>query len=374
MVYNPGTALSEEWQKHFMVSSFPGAPANAKIYAFTLKEEGAGFALDNEKVLLGGILTVGMKIGPEGALYLTDWITGWDSKNNGRLWKLDAPQAAGNAIRKEVQSILSENLRARSVENLGSLLRHADMRVRQRAQFELVRRGDVQPLLAAARDSSHRLSRIHALWGVTQLARKSPEHASQLTQFLRDKDPEIRAQAAKMVGDVRYAQGGEALLPLLKDDSARARFFAAEALGRIAYKPAVGPLIEMLEANADRDVYLRHAGSLALALIGDATAIGKLAKHPSTAVRLAAVVALRRLGQPLVADFLSDADEGIVIEAARAINDDGGIEGALRYLAQQLGEKKVSNVPLLRRVINANLRVGIGERADARRVLCSGHR
>ena len=358
MVYNPGTALSEEWRKHFMVSSFPGAPANAKIYAFTLKEEGAGFALDNEKVLLGGILTVGMKIGPDGALYLTDWITGWDSKNNGRLWKLDAPAAAGSAIRKEVQSILSENLRARSVENLGSLLRHADMRVRQRAQFELVRRGDVQPLLAAARDSSHRLSRIHGLWGVTQLARKSPEHASQLTQFLRDKDSEIRAQAAKMIGDVRYAQGGDPLLQLLKDDSARACFFAAEALGRIAYKPAVGPLIEMLEANADRDVYLRHAGSLALALIGDAAAIGKLAKHPSTGVRLAAVVALRRLGQPLVAEFLSDADEGIVTEAARAINDDGGIEGALRYLAQQLGEKKVSHVPLLRRVINANLRVG----------------
>ena len=361
MVYNPGTALSEEWQKHFMVSSFPGAPANAKIYAFTLKEEGAGFALDNEKVLLGGILTVGMKFGPDGALYLTDWITGWDSKNNGRLWKLDASPAAGSPARKEVQSILAENLRARSVDSLGSLLRHADMRVRQKAQFELVRRGDVQPLLAAARDSSHRLSRIHALWGIAQLARKNPDHASQLTQFLRDKDPEIRAQAAKMAGDVRYAQAGDALLPLLKDDSARARFFAAEALGRIAYKPAVGPLIEMLEANDDRDVYLRHAGSLALSRIGDSEAISKLAKHPSAAVRLAAVVALRRLDQPLVGDFLADADERIVTEAARAINDDGGIAGALDALAQQLGNKRFANVPLLRRAINASLRVGTPE-------------
>src|SRR4029453_11095817 len=236
----------------------------------------------------------------------------------------DAPQAAVSAIRKEVQSILADSLSARSAQNVQSLLRHADMRVRQKAQFELVRRGDVQPLLAAARDSSHQLSRIHALWGLTQLARKSSEHASQLTQFLRDKDPEIRAQAAKMVGDIRYEQGGEALLPLLKDDSARARFFAAEALGRMAYKPAVGPLIEMLETNQDRDVYLRYAGSLALALIGDAPAIATLAKHPSAAVRLAAVVALRRLRQPSIADFLSDADEHIVTEAARGINDDGG--------------------------------------------------
>ena len=57
MVYNPGTALPRSGKKHFMVSTSP-SPANAKIYAFTLKEDGAGFALDNEKVLLGGILTV----------------------------------------------------------------------------------------------------------------------------------------------------------------------------------------------------------------------------------------------------------------------------------------------------------------------------
>ena len=361
MVYNPGTALSEEWQKYFMVSSFPGAPANARVFAFTLKEEGAGFALDNERVLLRGILTVGMKIGPDGALYLTDWITGWDSKNSGRLWKLDTPQTAGSAIRKEVQSILAENLSARRSEDMGVLLRHADMRVRQKAQFELVRRGNVDALVAAARDPNHRLGRIHALWGIAQLARKDAQHASQLTPFLRDSDAEIRAQAARMIGDVRYAPGGEALLPLLKDDAARARFFAAEALGRISYKPAVGPLVEMLEANNERDVFLRHAGSLALARIGDAAAIAKLARHPSFAVRLAAVVALRRLGQPLVSEFLADSDQRIVTEAARAINDDGGIPDALPALAQQLADKRFKNTPLLRRAINANLRVGTSE-------------
>ena len=49
MVYNPGTALSEEWRNHFFVSSFPGAPSNARIYAFRLKEDGAGFALDRRQ-------------------------------------------------------------------------------------------------------------------------------------------------------------------------------------------------------------------------------------------------------------------------------------------------------------------------------------
>ena len=45
MVYNPGTALTEEWKNYFFVSSFPGAPGNARIYGFKLKEDGAGFTL-----------------------------------------------------------------------------------------------------------------------------------------------------------------------------------------------------------------------------------------------------------------------------------------------------------------------------------------
>jgi putative membrane-bound dehydrogenase-like protein len=353
MVYNPGTALSDEWRKHFMVSSFPGAPANARIYAFTLKEEGAGFALNNEKVLLRGILTVGMKIGPDGALYLTDWVTGWDSKNSGRLWKLDAPKVAGSPMRKEVQSLLAENFGSRGATELGTLLRHADMRVRQKSQFELVRRNDAQTLLAMARERGDQLARIHALWGLAQLARKDAQHASQLTPFLKDDDSEVRAQAAKMIGDVRHAAAASALLPLLKDSAPRVRFFAAEALGRLE--------LEMLADNNDRDIYLRHAGSLALARIGDAPAIAALSQHPSRGVRLAALVALRRMRHAEVAKFLTDTDEGIVTQAARAINDDGAIEAAVPALAQILGERRFTNEPILRRAINANLRIGTSD-------------
>jgi quinoprotein glucose dehydrogenase len=361
MVYNPGTALSDEWRRHFMVSSFPGAPANARIYAFTLKEEGAGFALENEKVLLGGILTVGMKIGPDGALYLTDWVTGWDSKNSGRLWKLDAPQVAGTPIRKEVQSLLAADFGSRSAGDLSTLLRHVDMRVRQKAQFELARRGDSQTLLAAVRDGGAELARIHGLWGLAQLARKDAQHAAHLAQFLKDDDPEVRAQAAKMIGDVRSAASASALLPLLKDSAPRARFFAAEALGRLSYKPAVAPLVDMLADNNDRDVYLRHAGSLALSRIGDASAISALSQHPSRGVRIAALVALRRMRHADVAKFLTDTDEGVVTQAARAINDDGAIEAAVPALAHILGERRFKNEPALRRAINANLRLGTND-------------
>ena len=54
MVYDPGTALSDEWRNHFFVASFQGSAANARIYAFRLKPEGAGFALERDTVLLHG--------------------------------------------------------------------------------------------------------------------------------------------------------------------------------------------------------------------------------------------------------------------------------------------------------------------------------
>ena len=167
-----------------------------------------------------------------------------------------------------------------------------------------------------------------------------------------------------MIGDVRYAGAGDKLVPLLGDAAPRVQFFAAEALGRIAFKPAQAAIVAMLAQNADKDVYLRHAGSVALASIGDAPALEGLAQHESAAVRLAAVIALRRMRHAGVARFLSDADERIVTDAARAINDDGGIAAALPALGALLKETRFKSEPLLRRAISANLRVGSNEAAE----------
>jgi quinoprotein glucose dehydrogenase len=364
MAYNPGTALSEEWRNHFFVTSFPGSASGARIYGFTLKEDGAGFAMGPEKVLLRGILAVGIRFGPDGALYVTDWITGWDSKNNGRLWKVDAPAVAGSTARKEVQDLLKEDFAQRAVADVTPLLRHADMRIRQKAQFDLVRRGDVKPLLAAAQDPAHHLARLHGLWGVAQLARTDPQHAAHLAVFVSDGDAEVRAQAGKLIGDVRYAAAADRLLPLLMDTAPRARFFAAEALGRIVYKPAAAAIVDMLEDNDGHDVYIQHAGSVALASIGDAAALETLSKHQSKAVRTAAVVALRRMRHPAVAAYLGDVEEQVVTDAARAINDDGAIPAAIPRLAAILGEKRFTSEPLLRRAINANLRAGGNEAVE----------
>ena len=171
------------------------------------------------------------------------------------------------------------------------------MRVRLKAQFELVKRKEkgVEIFQKNLAQTGNQLARVHSIWGISQLARQDKKYARILEPLLQDKDAEIRAQAAKWLGDIRYKKAGNNLIPLLKDTFSRARFFAAEALGRIAYEPAINPLIELLKANNEEDAYIRHAGSLALARIGKADPIIALSTDPSRAVRIAAVVALRRM-------------------------------------------------------------------------------
>lgn len=362
--YNPGTALSNEWQEHFFVMSFRGSVPNSPIYAFTLAVNGAGFELNTDQEVLTGILAVGLDFGPDGALYMTDWRDGWDRNGEGRIWKLDAPADANSEIRTETKNLIASDYTQKSEDELTDLLAHADMRVRQKAQFELVERGGNDLLLGAIESSNNQLARIHGIWGLAQIGRENIEAVEPLVEFLDDEDAEIRAQTAKMLGDVRYEPAADAIIPLLTDEDSRVRMFAAEALGRIEHEGAVTPIVDMLETNNDEDVYLRHAGAVALARIGDTEAVNDLEDHSSRAVRIAAVVALKRMDDPGVAQFLDDEDEFIVTNAARAISDDAYIEEAIPDLAALLDQTEFTNEPLVRRMINANLYDGKAEAAE----------
>lgn len=359
-LYNPGTALSPEYKNTFFVGEFVGNPSNSGIHSFKLNPKGATFELGEHKKLLGGVLATGIDWGPDGAMYIGDWIDGWATHTYGRIWKLDNKADAGSAIRKEVKTLLAEDFTKRSDDQLTPLLSHEDMRIRLKAQYELAVRGEKgnTELQKALKQTANQLARIHAIWGIAQQARKDKKYAQALVPVLKDGDAEIRAQAAKWLGDIKYQEAGAALVPLLKDTSSRARFFAAEAIGRIKYEPAVAELIAFLRNNNDVDAYIRHAGALALARIGKAEPVVALARDSSRALRIAAVVALRRMSHAGIAAFLADKDEFVVTEAARAINDDLSIKEALPALGNLLNTTTFTNEPLIRRVINANLRVG----------------
>jgi putative heme-binding domain-containing protein len=358
MLYNPGTALNEEWNKNFFVVEFVGNPARSGIHAFKLNPKGAFFELGESKKVLGNVLATGIDWAPDGTMMVADWIDGWGTKDIGRVWNLDVKNP--NPLRNEVKTLLGEDFKDADNEKLAGLLKHVDMRVRHKAQLELATRGDegLEVFKQASAQKENQLARVHAIWGISQYARKDIKQGSLLVPLLDDTDPEIRAQAAKWIGDVRYKDAAERLVRMLKDEYPRAQFFAAEALGRTAYEQAIPGLIELLEVNNDKDVMIRHAASLALGRIGKAEPIVSLSAHPSKAVRTGAVIALRRMSNAGVASFLKDADEFVVTEASRAINDDLSIPDALPALADALVDYKFNNEALVRRAINANLRVG----------------
>lgn len=362
MVYNPGTALGSAWKNKFFLVEFVGNPARSPIWSFGLKPKGASFVLDGEQNILSGLLPTGIRFGPDGALYVADWINGWDTKNYGRVWKLDvtADKNDLSALRTETKRLMQLTYADQNVDVLYGLLSNPDMRIRQKAQFELASRGasGAAQLNKAIAQTSNQLARVHGIWGLGQLTRQDKTYGKPLVALLTDKDPEIVAQAAKVIGDEGLTEAGPTLMPLLASQYPRVKFFSAQALGRIKDQKAVDPLLAMIKANNDDDVYLRHAAVLALSRIGQVEPIAALSKSPDKSLRLAGVLVLRRMKSDKVALFLKDSDEYIVTEAARAINDDESIPTALPALAATLKETRFTSEPLLRRAINASLRVG----------------
>lgn len=362
MAFNPGTALGKDWVNRFFLSEFVGDPSRSHIWSFDLKPKGASFDLHTDIDVVSGILPTGVRFGPDGALYTADWINGWDTKNYGRVWKIDVAEDKNDLAeeRKETERLMTLDYSDQSNDELVALLSYPDMRIRLKAQFELAKSTfwGYRALKNVLVENENQFARIHAIWGIGQIATNDLGKADCLVPLLSDSDEEIIAQALKVLGDVRYDEASSRYISLLKHANDRVKFFAAQALGRIAHQEAVQPLLDMIEANNEVDVYLRHAAVLALSRIGNPEPITALADSPNRSLRIAAVLVLRRMRDAGVARFLNDADEYIVTEAARAINDDWSIEPALPALANVLTETRFNSEPLLRRAINAALRVG----------------
>src|SRR5262249_49759777 len=92
------------------------------------------------------------------------------------------------------------------------------------------------------------------------------------------------------------------------------------------------------------------------------------AKDPSPAVRRAVLLVQRRWADARLVQFLDDSDLDLVTEAARAINDvpvEPGTEALARVLERFARGAPGEAVPLLRRAIHANYRLGTAVHARA---------
>jgi quinoprotein glucose dehydrogenase len=361
LTYNPGTGLGKKYAGSFFLSDFRGGASASVVHEIKLEPAGAWHRLKKRDDFVKGILTSDVEFGTDGALYVLDWVESWSGVNKGRIFKFTSADADA-AKQAEVKKLLAEGMAARADAELESLLAHEDQRIRQAAQFQLAAKGAQASLAKVAQKGESTLARVHGIWGLGQLAK--PEALAIVAPLLADGDGEVRAQAARVLGDKRVASANDQLTAMLADASPRARFHAAIALGKVAHKGAVAPLFAMLADNADKDPLLRHAAIMGLAGCADPEQLAAKTGDPNPAIRGAAVVALRRQRSPQVAAFLRDTDEKIVLEAARAIYD-GPIDAAMPALGQLLGDPRITIRNIILRIVNAHYRIGQPENARA---------
>jgi quinoprotein glucose dehydrogenase len=387
VAYFPGTGLPQNYQGHFFLVDFRGGPVNSGVLTFTLKPKGAGFELVNPEHFFWGVLATDIKFGPAGGAYVSDWVEGWEMTGKGRIYRVHDPGLDRDPLVLQTKELLAAGFEKKSLDELATLLSHVDIRIRQEAQFELASRGTsaLPTLTRVAEKGENQLARLHAIWGIGQVTGKLTDvHASQwgtaassenreamagsaaldtLVGLLADTDSEVQAQAAKVLGDRRCPRAYDGLLKLVANGSPRPRFFAAMSLGKLGRHDELPVILEMLGKDAGQDPYIRHAGVMALVWIADMPAILSAAADNSPAIRMASLLAMRRLHRGEIARFLRDPEPLIVLEAARAINDEP-INGAMAELASLI-ELPTDSEPLLRRVLNANFHFGTTATAKA---------
>jgi quinoprotein glucose dehydrogenase len=390
LTYHPGAGFLESEAGHFLICDYRGSAGASGIWSFKMEPAGAGMKMTSSHQLLWGVAATDVEYDWKGRLVVSDFITGWESHEAGRLVTLEANKMMKPEAVAPVAALINGGIAKATSAELAALLAHADQRVRLRAQIELTRRPDAADRFEAATRSANALERVHGIWGLGILARrgaaiapgsawKGPTPmasleertaaARRLVPLLAHADAEVRAQAVRALEESPLKGNDLPLGKLILDPSLRVRSFAAIAAARLGADKYLPEVLAMLKENADADPVLRHAGSFAIDhLCKDAAAFDAVAKDDNASVRLAAVITLRRRHDASAARFVKDKSTVVADEAIRAIHDLGFEAGrpAVAALIDDLGAREWTTF-MLRRLTHSAFR--LGGQANAARVV-----
>jgi quinoprotein glucose dehydrogenase len=394
LAFYPGTGMGDRFAETFVHADFPGG-----IWAFTLKPKGASFELAAKEKLLWNCWPTDLEFGPDGALYVLDWVQGWSPPGKGRIYRLTAATNANPREAARVQRLLADGMSSRSEKDLLTLFGHKDRRVRLEAQWELVKHGSsITPkLVELAIESRNRLARLHALWGLATLWRHNPpawrrkvsdpgfDLMAELLPLLRDSDEAIRAGVADLLGELHFLNADVPTKELFKDSSMTVRTRAVLAQGRIlsgfsgnrgprekisrfeqwsevlrevtkaetrgsSMRHPIPEIQELSRGPSSHDPFVIFALSR---LYEDIVGLNLKWNSPAGIVytnhflnlgtnlpsRLAGLLAYRRRGYDGITNFIADPNPSLVLEAVRAINDEP-IEAGYPALAAMLNDPR----------------------------------
>jgi putative heme-binding domain-containing protein len=440
LAFYPGTGFGERLAGTFLHCDFPGG-----VWAYTVKPQGASYVVDRKEKFLWNCWPTDVDFGPDGAAYVLDWVSGWGQTPRGRIYRITPTDVAAEVTRRtgsdatgesassrrrlpepeliaQVKQLLGEGMAQRGEKELLDLLGHADRRVRLEAQWELAGRGtnSFTGLLTTAKQSKVQFARLHSLWAIGQIARPLKHGYTfgaelyELLPLLEDRNDEVRAQTALVLGDGRLSNALRKTSDLLKDTNPQVRRAAIESIARhfvdgrirmhftkteeftlkaaqkvdralklsstleikaaenmvdtwrfdpFAELPGFLAQFEQIEPFAENAVIRFLSTSLDSSGSDErAELLETFAAHSKVDVRRLAVGALRRLADPNITNFLTDPNPRLIIAAGRAIHDVPIVEGFPALAAFITKIDCPTN--LMSRVINACYRLGTQQHAQ----------
>jgi putative membrane-bound dehydrogenase-like protein len=232
-----------------------------------------------------------LAVSPDGkTLYIADWsLGGWANKTE-KLGRVYAVTYTGKD--KGTAKTRARGKDTDPVDAQIHQLDHPSFHERFRGQSALIARGKpVIGAVAAALDNAATdpVAKRHLVWVLDAIAGATPEASYPLIDSLKSNVADVRAQAARALGERSVPIAREPLVELLKDPEPTVRLQAVIALGRIGDALAIPALVPLV---AEPDTFLAYSARQALKRIGDWPVAARGLDSPDPKVRAGVLLAM----------------------------------------------------------------------------------